>query len=574
VPPSHRERDSFSRKEPYTTSNCELLSLISSSVTLLQIRRHQVTHPLSRKMSSSPTEHSWTEQSSARRMDHHSSDLPPWEQNSLVQQVPKLPDGFATWSLAEREAYAVHWPTFHSDHLATKSPSRSTSQTSSRQDSVASNREKSRRYGYRSRSEDARRTEVTTVSETADSVRPHMPTPSIHSSVRTPALAPSPSQGVIAGTISSRADGQQGDSMVAYRSLGNTHIGQFEHLTCENEFRLSSHSVNNTLAIPSLASRRPVNAPPHLTSTAERPGKRSRSSSRADSIRAQQLALSGQISHPGSQTSAPEVYGLGIDASVDAILENSSSDRSYSSPSPRYNNRINRSSQQIRHQRQLSADYIVADMPSPRSEWSHATSIASRSTGSSLSPKILTSSSLTFSSRHHSPAFSTVSAFTNPDPHNPDLQPLHHSESLLTGEARDPGYWPKPNPGPPASKQYLTVAATPYTPGLPPSPSPRRPSHQHLPPLSTAPKSPSHVIIHHEQHLATLASPPLPPALSPSSPSDNKMTTWKSKLRHNLKSLFKGERTLDGSHHSRRAEREGWREEDLVHMPHPDSIYD
>ncbi|KAF1822052.1 uncharacterized protein K489DRAFT_231158 [Dissoconium aciculare CBS 342.82] len=530
-------------------------------------------------MASSPTEHSWTEQSSVQRMEYHSSDLPPWEQNSLVQQVPKLPDGFASWSLAEREAYAVHWPTFHSDHLAAKSPSRSTSQTSSRQDSVASHREKSRHYGYRSRSEDACRTEATVVQESADFVRPHMPAPSMHPSTRTPALAPSPSQGAIVRTISSRADGQQGGSLVAYRSSGNTDIGQFEHQTCQNEFRLSSHSVNNTLAIPGTASRRPVNTSPYLASTTEYPGKRSRSSSRADSIRAQQLALSGQISHPGSQTSAPEVYGLGIDASVDAILESSSSDRGYSSPSPRYNNQMNRSSQQIRHQRQLSADYVVTDMPSPRSEWSHATSTTSRSTGSSLSPQILTSSSLTFSSRHHSPAFSTVSAFTNPDPYNPDLQPLHHSENMLTGEARDPGYWPKPNPGPPASKQHLTVATTPYKPGLPPSPSPRRPSHQHLPPLSTAPKSPSHVIHHHhhhnEQQLAALASPPMPPALSPSSPSDHKMTTWKSKLRHNLKSLFKGERTsVEGSHHSRKPEREGWREEDLVHMPHPDSIYD
>jgi hypothetical protein len=47
------------------------------------------------------------------------------------------------------------------------------------------------------------------------------------------------------------------------------------------------------------------------------------------------------------------------------------------------------------------------------------------------------------------------------------------------------------------------------------------------------------------------------------------MMTWKSKLRNNLKNLFKG-----GASSSLRTEREGWREEDLVYMPHPDSIYD
>jgi hypothetical protein len=168
---------------------------------------------------------------------------------------------------------------------------------------------------------------------------------------------------------------------------------------------------------------------------------------------------------------------------------------------------------------------------------------------------MLTSSSLSFSSRHHSPAFSAISTFSSRDPHNSDLRPIHHTHDQPTGEARDLSYWPKPNPGPPASRQYLSVA-----PILPPPPT--NPHRPHLPPLSTQ-KNP-HIII--TQRGQPFASPPMPSALSPSS---TKMMTWKSKLRYNLKNLFKG-----GTSSSPRIEREGWCEEDLVHMPHPDSIYD
>lgn len=446
----------------------------------------------------------------------------PWESDETMQQVPKMPDGYVGWTSAEKAAYSEVWPTFHNSqqssnnsggvapnepHHRPASAASSHHQDRYRHDSVASSQvDRIKRWNsshstlsssQHNNNDKTRQTLVQVATHYIDPVIPQpfrsAPTklpsfvaqqPSHSPDLRGPrsvsiALSPRPNyisspqlnQMAMPGTMSSRRDDTNRFQQDDYQRRPSLPHSTYSNVS-SRQMSIQEHGSNN----PTDRSRSfSLARQPYLPEDGE------------PTQQQQQQWAGRKGSYPGPQTPG---IGLGL----------SGSPHHSPTPSPGYLN--------------PSVNGSHSAHPSP----SYRSSTATAPTGHYLNPD-----AQQVSPGYPSPSYLSSGqpspALTNPDQHNPDLQPASYGPPPLEGEARDPNYWPKPNRAP-SAQDWRRREETDNT---------------------------------------TCTSPTAAAAATDAGTGKKSGGAFGARLKRGLRGMFK---------------REPYDPQDSVPMPHPDSIYD